>query len=494
MQRSLRQGIDIEGRLQLLLAGLLGVILGFSFAYVPAVYVAVAVAVIFLVVLAIRSPQFAVLGILVLLSSVIAEEKLPRIGAGSFKIWITDLLIIGLMALIVIRLLADRTYKLFRSPVALPLVLFLLWVLLSSLRGYFFLGNSRNDVVIETRISLYYLTTFCVLYLIRSKPKIQFLLDSFYFLASIAALAMLAQYALGAQVPFLSSGKIYQFSEGGAPTVTRVQGTVGEGLVTTAFILKTVTMFIDRLRFRKVIDLAQWLVIGAGLLTTFNRTHWLMVLIALLITVALVRREERRRIILWGVVVIFLLISVSAFIVLLRPDGEAAQFIYAAAGRFVSVAAGDLYTNERTSSLLWRNFEYEYGIPQIYKHPLMGLGMGAQYRPVLAVDHKTFEGWTYSHNSNLWIAMKTGLVGFALYLWFFIAFIWHALMKWRAIPLVSHRGFVLGSALGCLVILIGANIHPFGMQLEWVPVISVIIGLSEAIIYSYRARKEGNVV
>lgn len=488
MQGSLSRGIEIEGRTQLLLAGVLGVLLGIAFAYAPAVYVALAVVAVFAVVLAVRWPQLAMVGMIVMLSTVLPGTAIPKINAGTFKVWATDLIIIGSLVLITVRFLVDRRFVLVRSPVVLPLALFTLWTLISSLRGYYFDGHLRNDVVIETRIAMYYLTAICALFLVRAKDGLHFTIRAMSFFATVAAVAMIIQYVLGAQVAFLPAGRTYEFTESGTADITRVKDTIGEGLVTMVFIIKTVTMFINKLRFRKLIDLAQWLIIGLGLLTTFNRTHWIMVALAILITLMLVSSEERRRFVGWALFLLFVIIFASAFFGFVLPESKVTRFLGAAGGRFVTITQGESYTDPRTSTLQWRNFEYEYGIPQIYQHPLMGLGLGAAYRPRLSVDHAGFEGWKYTHNSNLWIAMKTGLVGFFFYLWFMLAFVWHGLRKWRAISHVTYRGFVLGSALGVLVLLPGANLHPFGMMLEWVPVIALAIGLSEALIYNYANR------
>lgn len=491
IQGSLRQGIAVEDGTQLLLAGVVGVALGLSFAYVPATYVAITIVALFILVVAIRSPQYALIVILFVLSTLFGPESFPRLSFGGIHIWITDLIIIGLFGLIAVRLLIDRSYKMLHSPITIPLILFLVWSLYTAMKGYYDHNSIRGDMVIETRIVLYNAIAICVMYLIRSEKNINILLKWFYFLSVVAAIMILVQFGLGVQVSFLTSGKIYSFATTGGPVVARVQGTVGEGLVTIALILKTITLFVDRLHIKKVYDLLQWLILAAGLICTFNRTHWIMVFVAILITMFLVGGKGRRQIFSWGLIVIFVGLFLGTLAVVTQPNSRAASLITAGVGRVSTIFQESSYTDPKESTILWRSFEYKYGLPQIYKNPIFGIGLGSQYRPTLLnVDYVGFQGELYSHNSNLWIAMKTGLVGFLFFLWFSFAFIWHTLSKWRSIPSIPHRDFVLGSGIAVLVCLFGANIHPFWMTLEWIPVFAIIIGLSEAIILYYSAKTE----
>jgi O-antigen ligase len=490
IQGSLRQGIAVEDATQLLIAGVVGVLLGLLFAYIPATYVAIGISAIFLVILAIRSPQYALIVILIILSTVFPDGTFPRLNVGGIHIWITDLVILGLFGLIIIRLLAERDTKQFRSPIVLPLMLFLFWAFLTAIRGYYFHENSRNAVIIETRIALYYSIILCVMFLIRDEKNINNFLKWFYFLAVIASIMILVQFTLGYQVSFLNSGKIYAFSSNGGPEVTRVQGSVGEGLVTYALILKSITLFIDRMRSKSIVDLVQWMILAAGMIATFTRTTWIMIVMALVLAAFLVGRNERRRIIMWAIVAVGLLFIISVFTILLQPKSQFASLINAGVGRVSTIFQLKSYTSAQESTVVWRNFEYTYGIPEIYNNPIFGIGLGAQYRPTLSVDYVGFEGQLYTHNSNLWIAMKTGIVGFILYLWFSLTFAWHAIRNRKHITTPAHRGFVLGSALSIFLSLFAANIHPIGMTLEWIPVIAVVIGLSEAIILYYKKKSE----
>ena len=490
MLGSLRQGIAVEDSTQLLIAGVVGVALGVSFAFFPATYIAITIVAVFIVVLAIRSPQYAIISILFLQSTYLYGDSVPTLGVGDIHIWITDMIIIGLFGLIAVRLLVDRSYKISRSPIVIPLILFLIWVLFTSLRGYWYNGVIRGNMVIETRTLLYFSITLCVVALIRFEEDFKFIIRWFYFLALVAAIVILVQYGLGVEVSLLTSGKIYSITTTGGEVVTRVQSTIGEGLVTIALIIKAIELFVGGLQARRFYDFLYCSILAASLVATFNRTNWIMVGVALLLAIFLVGSRERLRIFAWSLLMVIFISLVIITIIAIMPDSRPAGLITAGLSRFSTIFQGASYVDPQESTLIWRNFEYTYGIPQLIKNPIAGIGLGADYRPTLSLDHPGFYGERYTHNANLWIAMKTGLVGFALYLWFMITFVVHTLKHWKLISSTPQRIFVLGSGLSILVCLFGQNIHPYSLQIGWIPVFSIAIGLSEKIIY-YNIAKLG---
>jgi O-antigen ligase len=492
MLGSLRQGIAVEDGTQLLIAGVVGVALGVSFAFFPATYIAITIVAFFIVVLAIRSPQYAIIAILFLQSTFLYGDSVPTLGIGDIHIWITDMIIIGLFGLIVVRLLVDRSYKIARSPIVIPLILFLIWVLFTSLRGYWYNGVDRGNMVMETRTIFYFSIALCVVSLVRFEKDFQFIIRWFYLFALVAAFVILVQYGLGVEVSLLTSGKIYSITTTGGEVVTRVQSTIGEGLVTVALIIKAIELFVGGLQARRFYDFLYCSILAASLVATFNRTNWIMVGVALLLAIFLVGSRERLRIFAWSILMVIFISLVIVTIIAIMPDSRPAGLINAGLGRFVTIFQGASYVDPQESTLIWRNFEYTYGIPQVIKNPIAGLGLGANYRPTLSLDYAEFAGERYSHNANLWIAMKTGLVGFALYLWFMITFVVHALKNWKMITPKPQQLFVLGSGLAVLVILFGQNLHPFSLQIGWIPVLSIAIGLSEIIILHNIAKMELN--
>lgn len=497
MQAPWQQSRLSDKTTQLIIAGILGAILGVMFLFLPPLTVALLTGVAFLAVLAIKKPELALLGLLVIISSLFPDTAFPRINLIAFNLYITDILIVVFLFLIILRWLVDRNYPLIRTPLDIPFLAFCVWAAVTALYGYWMNDVPRYRMIPELRMAEYYISFFLFTNLLRTPGSLRFLLRWFFILATLVGVVMIVQYFLGYTSPILAGrvevlvtseqGRIYQ-------EVTRITDTSGEGLITMAFMLKSVMLFIDRLRIRKMADLIQWGIIGTGFLMTFNRTHWLMAFFVIGMTALLVGKQERQKLLYWSLAVILLGVFLISAILILLPESGPATFLRAFGGRLFSVTASDLYRDPNTSTLLWRNFEYEYGLPQVWSHPIMGLGLGANYRPLLMnVDGYWSDGRHFVHNSHLWVAMKTGLVGFFFYLWFLLGFVWHGLRSWRSVADVSLRGMVLGSALSILAIVIGANAHAITMSLYWIPVLTFVIGTSEVIILRHSNHARGQI-
>ncbi len=481
---------------QLIIAGIFGAILGTLFLFLPPLTVALITGVAVLVVLAIKKPELALLALLVIISSLFPDTVFPRINLIAFNLYITDILIGVFLLLIIIRWLVDRNYPLIHTPLDIPFLAFCIWAAVTALHGFWMNDVPRYRMIPELRIAEYYITFFLFTNLLRTPGSLRFLLRWFFILATLVGIVMIVQYFLGYTSPFLAGrveelvtseqGRIYQ-------EITRITDTTGEGLITMAFMLKSVLLFIDRFRPRKIIDLIQWGIIGIGFIMTFNRTHWMMAIFVIGMTALLVGKQERQKMFYWFLAVIMLMVFLISAILILLPESGAAIFLRAVGDRLFSVANSDLYRNPHTSTLLWRSFEYKYGLPQVWSHPIMGLGLGANYRPLLMdIDGYWADGRHFVHNSHLWIAIKTGLVGLFFYLWFLLGFVWHGLRSWRSIPDATFRGMVLGSALSILAVIIGANAHAITMSLYWIPVLTFVMGTSEVIILNY-SNRTGNM-
>jgi len=122
----------------------------------------------------------------------------------------------------------------------------------------------------------------------------------------------------------------------------------------------------------------------------------------------------------------------------------------------------------------------------------MGLGLGAKYRPeVYSIDDEAKNTQHYTHNSHLWVAMKTGLIGYALLLLMSFTFIWRGFSYWSRISDPYMSGIALGFALAYLSAFIAGLIHPIFVTLFWTPILGTMMGINEVI---YRIYKPGEFV
>jgi O-antigen ligase len=484
IRSSWQQAISLDTPAQLAIAGFLGLLLGSLFAFLSPNAVLWLVLLVVMVLVAIRRPEVAVLGIIVMLSTVFSDVVFPRISIGIGNLYITDIIIIALFALIILRWLVDKKFQLVHTPLDLPLVLFVAWAVITAVRGYLEFNTDFVYFVPEVRIVAYYSIFFLVTQLITRGRNLDVFIKWFFMLATVVAVAIIVQYWLGVTFPFLA-GRVETLATQGRTfqEVTRVTDTVGEGLLTIAFIAKTIALFTNRLRSAQLVDLVQWAVLAIGLAMTFNRTHWGIALLAFLLTALLSRRQVRQTVLRWFLVCLYVFPALLTLILLAGPADGISRFVTASFDRLASSVSPDLYREESTSTLLWRRFEFQYGLPQLASQPLMGIGLGARYRPTLAqIDTPAFDGRRYTHNAHLWIAMKTGLVGYFLWAWLSIVFIWRGIKYWRLIADPQLRAIVLSFSLAYLGVMVGCILHPIVMTLYWVPVLAAMMGINEVII------------
>jgi len=145
----------------------------------------------------------------------------------------------------------------------------------------------------------------------------------------------------------------------------------------------------------------------------------------------------------------------------------------------LSTLANPLTYEDPNSSLRWRDFEYGYALTQILTNPILGLGLGAKYRPLTSKDYEGFDGRGFIHNGHLYIMLKSGILAYVALLWFLLAVLIRGLSNWQRIPDPYIRGIVVAFALTSLGVLIVSNVEPYLMTSGWTPVIGIIAGINE---------------
>lgn len=433
-----------------------------------------------------KYPEFGFLAILVFLSSVLSEETIPTVQAGPIRVYITDVIMLYMVVIMLVRLLVDPDFKIEFSPMSIPLFVFWGFALVSTI-----LGILSENVIIgrglhEMRIVSYYLLFFLFIHLIRQKKQLDRTLNWLFLLATLTAAATLAQYILGDTFVFLE-GRVEPFSpeNQAMANVVRVTDNPGEGLITTAFIVLTIRLFLSQLKFKNLYQFVQWALIGSAMLIGFNRTHWAVAAISLVITFFMTNLEQRKKILTWSLYLLWLL-PIILLPGLIAPDSPYGQLIQAVFFRFASLFTSQSYVDPNESTIIWRNFEYMYGIPQLLNHPFFGLGMGALYRPFISkIDGYGNMGPHYTHNGHLWVAMKGGLLTWLALMAFIAIFIVQGLKKWRQVKDPSMQSLSLGFTLVGLSVIIGSILHPIIITIFWTPLLGIIFAINHVIFKLY---------
>jgi O-antigen ligase len=431
-------------------------------------------------------PEIGLLGYLIITSTIIDNSLLPRLSIGVGRILITDIILLALLGLIFLRALLVHDFRIVPTPLDIPLIGFLGIAFLST---FLAIKQSRltiNDSLGEMRVMLSYLTFFVVTNLVREERQLRSLLRGMFFLATVVALAMIAQYALGTAVSILP-GRVETLRTAGTTSygITRVLPP-GQSLVLVAFISLTVVLLQTRTPLLDIVSLIQLGVIGLSVILTFNRSFWIASALALFLVGLLASLRDKLKyaqIVFWtvliGAVVINLLLALNVVAVIKFFDG--------AMVRMSSLVNPDT-VNE--SSLQYRVIEDTYAYPQIAAHPYIGLGLGASYRPW---DYRLDYGpitsnHTYIHNGYLWTILKTGFIGFLFLMCFLLLYLKRAFQNWKRIPDLYLKGIVLSFAVSIVGVLVALFVNPIISDDFWTPVMGIMLGISEVILRMNRDR------
>jgi hypothetical protein len=463
----------------LIAAALIGVLIGAAVLVLPYRLSLALLGVAWAVALLWRRPELAILGLLILTSTFLDEQDTPMLGLGGVGIYLADLIVIGLFALILLRRLVEPETRLVRTALDLPLGLFFALILLTS--G---LAIGRGDVtpglaLTELRYMAYYAVFFLVTNLVRSEQQIRLLVRGVLLLAGLVALGMIAQFLLGDRVRILP-GRVESLNTEGAQfaDITRMLPP-GESLLLTSFITLSAIIATNARSQRSMVYLLGWGLSALGVSLTFNRNFWIGSAMALTLIIVLVSRQERQRFLSW-MLLISLLVALLSLPLWLQPESRAARLAVATAQRLFSLTSSETFdAANQNSTLRWRDFEYLYALPAIGERPLIGHGMGAQYRPSIpGIDWAGFDGRGYIHNAHLGVMIKAGVPGYLSLIWFIGAFLYYSLRTWTRLSDPLLRGVALGFGLTGLAVLIGSLVNPMLMQWYWTPLLGVIIGVN----------------
>lgn len=438
-----------------------------------------------------KRPEIALLGILIATSSIIFENRLPLIPIGIVgSLHIPDLFLLALFGLIILRWLVEPDFKIIRTPLDWPLLAFYGVALLST-----FIAILRSSVEVEEarraiRVATYYLTFFAVTNLVREDRQLRFLLRGLLLLATIVAVVMTVQFVVGESIQLLP-GSVETLRTAGEEYsgVTRIV-TPGRSLILVAFIATTATLSLNAFRPITMLKSLQWGLLGLTVVLTFLRSYWVVASVVLSLLAYLVRPQDRQRLIGWGLVVLFVaaIVLLSAFV---EPESEVARLVRAASARLGTLGSSETLEED---SLQWRYIENQYAVRQIASHPLLGLGLGARYRPFdprLDYWGVEWDARSFIHNGHLWVLLTTGAPGYISLTWLSVAFLIRGFRYWRRVSDSQTRGIVLAFTLAYLGVLIAALVESVFMAWCWTPLIGIMMGVNEVALR--RALQEGSV-
>jgi hypothetical protein len=232
--------------------------------------------------------------------------------------------------------------------------------------------------------------------------------------------------------------------------------------------------------FSRIIQVS---VLGLAVVLTFNRNFWVGIGLAVLIMACLIPFPKKIR--LLKIILVTLFFAIIFVPVISSMDTRIGKLIDASTTRFATMF--NLNTlNE--GSLQYRFVENSYSFPQIASHPLIGLGLGTDYRPWdqridgISFQNKTWDMGLYIHNGHLWVILKTGLIGYILLMWMILHFLKRSFQHRQRILDPFYSGIVLSFAVVIAGLLVSALFNPIFRDINWVLIIGVMLGMGEVII------------
>ncbi len=475
MLNFIRQYMSEVSVWHLLLFTLIGTLIATILLLLPPVYPILMLAGIIGFALVAKRPEIGILIIVVLTSSIVFEDSLPLvpIGIGSFHV--SDVILLFMLGITGYKRLFNDGFTLASSPLNRPLLIFIAFAFISAFLAVTRFGVNFNDAARLLRVISYYILIFLILNLVKEKQQIAFLIKGLFVIATIVALAMVAQAIVG-EARVLMPGRVES-----AASIGREFGTLrilppGQTLVFVMFITSTCSLVFLR---EKPIPISPhfWLILilGAGIVLTYNRSYWIAVILGAAILMMISARENRTR--LWGVLVMVLVLGGSLFFTFSGSGGKLGATADAVSERFTSLFAGSELT--RSGPVDHRRIENSYAIEQIKNHPLLGIGLHNDYRPKIYGRDDNLSH--YVHNAYLWLLADMGIIGFLSFFWFYTLFLVRAFRNWKRIPDNLLKAAVAGFMISGVVMLSMALVIPIFLEWFSITVLAVMIGLTEAI-------------
>jgi len=431
-----------------------------------------------------RWPEIGVLLILGYTSTILHEDDMPLISLGVGSLHLSDLVVLWLFAVLAFRKATVKDFKLRRTPLDFPIVLFMTVSLLSTAKGIFFSTIEFHDGFRALRSIAYYSMFFLVTNLIDEKRQIRMLCGGLTVLASITAGAMLVQFAAGSSVAILS-GRVESLDTAGIrhEAVTRMIPP-GESLVYVGFVVACASLAWQATRERAFIKVVRISLLGVGLLLTFRRMLWGAAALSILVIGLLASPDHRARLARRAgamVAALFLTVSIA---LLIKPESRFSATILATVERFGTIFDTKTYRRGDVDqvSLEMRAKELSYAIPQVFPPPLIGTGLRAPYRPCLPMDPEDCVAPTYIHNGHIAILLRLGIIGYAAYIWFSAVFLIRGFKHWRSLEGNDTRLRAIAYTAAYAGLLLAALLEPYFILWPWVPVLAIMLGSNEVFI------------
>ncbi len=466
---------------QLTIAALTGVVLGTATAWLPAwLAVGMIPALLGLWWIMLR-PEMGLLLTVAITGGLVNYDQIPYLSLGPVSFHATDLLLLLLLGLAVVRLLVEREFEYVSTALDVPLLLFFGMAVVSVITAVLIYRVSPSLAIREFRIVTYWLGFFAVTQLIRTPKQLKTLVYGLFVLSLLMTAVVLLQTAVPSLPLVRVSSEALVTVGKEFSGVSRVWIT-GERLIYAMLITAVcLTMMLPSGKKRRIYSVvAAFLFVW--LFMSFQRNYWATTAFALGLLALVIPWSARLRGLRWLV----LLVTIMG-VVLFLPGSPLEPWGAAALDRVLSVQSSSL---EQDTSAILRETEVQYAFHQIVKHPLLGVGIGNAYRPWMR--RFDFLPWAttdrglvwYCHNAYVWIWVKMGTPALIFFLWLCFKFLYQGFRQWRQVTNSEWRAIVLGLTLAFAGQMLSNMVAPNFIQ-NWVLVVFPIMMAVNELVFKW---------
>ena len=445
-----------------------------------------------------RYPELGLLTLIAFTSSFLPADiidlRLPVGGGFDLR----DLILLALLFSAFLRQLHQPTLHKLSWHASLPLLLLLLWAVYSAFYAVFYMNVETNWVFNELRIMLYYSVFFLTALACTNRVSIVRLIWGLLILSNLTALLVIIQQffsANGLLAALLTELEWIIWTQGQAEGFGTLR-IIPPGHVLLYFlsVIAFTQLVFGEIKWKpRLFWLFQFVFLNFALIISFTRAQWLASLFALALISIILLPYYKHIFLRYSVPI---LAGILIFTALLGPQLSerllASEFYMALETRVLSLF--QVSATAQTYSLQWRAFENQEALKVISEQPALGVGLGNSYRDITILQGEASGRFTqavgvsdpyrftrYIHNSFLFLAVKLGLVGLFLFIWFVLDFLFLGFKQYRDRTDRPEERQLKGLSLAITCALSGLMLwslfHSHLMETESTSVIGLMTGL-----------------
>ncbi len=427
-----------------------------------------------LALISLSKPEFMILLMVALSSTVVDPKTLP----GVYRLTAVELCLFILFGVLAARILSNKGKEGFlRTPLDWPVLLFLVAGTISLFNAKYNLETYNDKSFRIWRLFFDYMVFFAVTNFIKTRRQLMTLVGGMLIMATIVAGFMIAQQAVGPSAVIIpghetvGTATVFKQDFSGVARISISGSAIVYIMVMPAFVLHTMA---GQLKTRKWFSFIPVVLLPVAIAFTFDRNMWIGATLAAAIFVLVAQTESKK--------LVFLLVILAILASLLIPLASVYypridSIIEALSARVNSLFTGDELLYD--ASTQWRLTENKLAIPKIKEYPILGMGLGAEYRPLIRYNDNLTH---FIHNAYLFLLVDAGIIGFLPFLWFSIAYLIRGFSSWYKLHDPFLRMLILSFTVAYVSVLSSSMTSPRLLESAFTLPIGVVLGVNEVAI------------